>query len=113
MSTLATTKGNDDYLGLKEYQSGDSIKQIDWKAFAKGQGLYSKQYGGDTLTELWLNYEQTPGYHVEEKLSQLCRWVIDAEKSGLQYGFTIPGLKLEPDHGKSHYEKCLKALALF
>ena len=113
LSTLATTKGNDDYLGLKEYQSGDSIKQIDWKAFAKGQGLYSKQYGGDTLTELWLNYEQTPGHNVEERLSQLCRWVIDAEQAGFQYGFTVPGLTLEPNHGKPHYQKCLQALALF
>ncbi len=106
-------KGSDDFYGLKEYQPGDSIKHIHWKAFAKGQGLFTKQYAGDNLTALWLNYEQTPGHNVEQRLSQLCRWVIDAEKRGLHYGFSIPGIKLEPDHGLAHYDKCLHALALF
>ncbi|MCK5121682.1 MAG: DUF58 domain-containing protein [Methylococcales bacterium] len=106
-------KGSDDFYGLKEYQKGDSIKHIHWKAFAKGQGLFSKQYAGDNLTELWLNYEQTPGHNVEERLSQLCRWVIDAEKLGLRYGFSVPGIKLKPNHGQVHYEKCLQALALY
>ncbi|MCK4840487.1 MAG: DUF58 domain-containing protein [Methylococcales bacterium] len=113
MQNNVSQKGSDDFYGLKEYQQGDSVKQIHWKAFAKGQGLFSKQYAGDNLSELWLNYQQTPGHNVEERLSQLCRWVIDAEKLGLQYGFSIPGIKLEPDHGLIHYEKCLHALALF
>lgn len=108
-----TSKGSDDFYGLKEYQPGNPIKHIHWKAFAKGQGLFSKQFAGDSLTELWLNYEQTPGHSVEERLSQLCRWVIDAEKMGLHYGFILPGIRFEPNHGISHYEKCLEALALF
>ncbi len=106
-------KGNDDFYGLNEYQPGDSIKQIHWKAFAKGQGLFSKQYGGDPLTELWLSYDQTPGENVEERLSHLCRWIIDAEKAGIAYGLIIPGVQFQPAHGKVHYEKCLAALALF
>lgn len=106
-------KGSDDFYGLKEYQAGDSIKQIHWKAYAKGQGLFTKQYDGENLSELWLNYEQAPGHNSEERLSQLCRWVIDAEKMGLQYGFKIPGMTIEPNQGKAHYEKCLQALALF
>ncbi len=112
-SPTTNSKGSDDFYGLKEYQPGDPIKHIHWKAFAKGQGLFSKQYDGDNLTELWLNYEQTPGHNVEERLSQICRWVIDAEKAGLQYGFTIPGIKFDPGHGPAHYAKCLEALALF
>lgn len=109
----AGSKGGDDFYGLKEYQAGDSIKHIHWKAFAKGQGLYSKQYSGDSMTEIWLNFDQTPGNDNEHRLSQLCRWVIDAEKAGLLYGFTIPGVKLAPSQGKAHYKKCLQALALF
>ncbi len=106
-------KGSDDFYGLKEYQHGDPVRHIHWKAFAKGQGLFSKQYAGDNQSELWLNYNQTPGYNVEDRLSQLCRWVIDAEKTGLKYGFTVAGVKLDPNHGLLHYQKCLKVLALF
>ncbi len=107
------SKGNDDFYGLKEYQQGDPVRHIHWKAFAKGQGLFSKQYAGDKQSDLWLSYDQAPGQNVEERLSQLCRWVIDAEKAGLKYGLNIAGSKIEPGHGLLHYQNCLRALALF
>jgi len=107
-------KGGDDFYGLQQYQSGDSIKHIHWKAFAKGLGVFSKQYGGEhSSEEIWLDYDLAPGHDVEERLSQLCRWVVDAEQAGIRYGFTLPGLKLPPDNGLEHYRKCLEALALF
>ncbi len=106
-------QGRDDFCGITEYQQGDPIRQIHWKAFAKGQGLFSKQYSGENSFELWLNYEQTPGHNVEERLSQLCRWVIDAEKMGLKYGVKIVGVKFKPSYGLTHYQRCLEALALF
>jgi len=36
-------KGYDDFYGLQSYQTGDSIRHIHWRAFAKGQGLYTRQ----------------------------------------------------------------------
>jgi uncharacterized protein (DUF58 family) len=106
-------KGADDFYGLKEYLPGNSTKHIHWKAFAKGQGLFSKQYSGDISAEIWLDYDYAPGHNMEERLSQLCRWVIDAERIGIQYGVSLPGLKLSPGNGSLHYKKCLEALALF
>jgi uncharacterized protein (DUF58 family) len=106
-------KGVDDFYGIQDYQPGDPIKQIHWKAYAKGQGLYSKQYSGESSAEIWLDYHLAPGNTVEDRLSQLCRWVCDAEKSGIAYGFSLPGLKLAPANGSQHARKCLEALALF
>ena len=107
-------KGGDDFHGLQEYQSGDSIKHIHWKAFAKGLGVFSKQYGGEQSSEeIRLDYDQTSEPNIEERLSQLCRWVVDAEQAGISYSFALPGLKLPPDNGLAHYQKCLEALALF
>ena len=106
-------KGADDFYGLNDYQPGDSIRHIHWKAFAKGQGLFSKQYGGDSSAEIWLDYDNAPGQNTEERLSQLCRWVIEAERAGIKYGFTLPGFTLSPDHGLLHIRQCLEALALF
>lgn len=109
-----SSNSGDDFYGLKQYQSGDSIKHIHWKAFAKGLGVLSKQYAGDDSAEdIRLDYELAPGHNVEERLSRLCRWVIDAERAGIRYGFTLPGLTLAPDNGPAHYRKCLEALALF
>lgn len=106
-------KGGDDFFGIKPYQSGDPIRQIHWKSFAKGQGMFSKQYGGTAQSDLWLDYESTPGHNLEERLSQLCRWIIDAEKAGLHYGLILPGNKIAIDFGNKHFAKCLEALALF
>lgn len=106
--------GRDDFNGIRTYQAGDPLRQIHWKAYAKGQGLLSKQYATQVSgTELWLEYEHTPGADVEERLSQLCRWVIDAENAGLRYGLLIPGHKLAPDRGPKHHAACLETLALF
>ncbi len=107
-------KSGDDFYGLRQYQPGDSLKHIHWKAFAKGLGVFSKQYGGeDSAEEIHLDYELAPGHNIEERLSQLCRWVVDAERAGIRYGFALPGLTLPPDNGLEHYRKCLEALALF
>lgn len=108
-----TKKGADDFYGVQEYQAGDSVKQIHWKAFAKGLGVFSKQYSGESQTEIWLDYQFTPGNTVEDRLSQLCRWVCDAEKLGVRYGFVLPGLSVSPGQGREHTRKCLEALALF
>jgi uncharacterized protein (DUF58 family) len=106
-------KGADDFYGLHEYQAGDSIKHIHWKAFAKGQGLYSKQYSGSHIaSEVWLHYDTAAGYNTEQRLSQLCRWVIDAERAEIRYGLVLPNLKLMPSCGAVHYRQCLEALAL-
>lgn len=106
-------RGVDDFYGLQEYQRGDSVKHIHWKAYAKGQGLYSRLYSGEQGTELWLNYEAAGGHDFEERLSQLCRWILDAEKAGLHYGLALPGFKITPALGQAHRNKCLEALALF
>ncbi|MDD5273507.1 MAG: DUF58 domain-containing protein [Methylovulum sp.] len=106
-------KGADDFYGMHEYQAGDPVRHIHWKAYAKGLGLYSKQYGGGSSAQIWLDYDQTSGHDKEERLSQLCRWVLEADQAGLSYGFVLPGLKLAPESGVAHSQKCLEALALF
>ncbi|MEQ1635749.1 MAG: DUF58 domain-containing protein [Methylococcales bacterium] len=110
---FAQKGGGDDFYGLQEYQAGDAIKQINWKAYAKGQGLMTKHFSNDKAAEIWLDYMATPGHNTEERLSQLCRWVIDAEAAGLKYGFQLPGVMLPPAQGVAHYAQCLQALALF
>lgn len=106
-------KGQDDFYGLQEYQAGDNIKHIHWRSLAKGQGVFTKQFSGVQNSELWLDYEQTKGAELEERLSQMCRWVLDADAENLTYGFKLVGLTIKPDMGTAHSKKCLEALALF
>lgn len=103
----------EDFYGLQEYRAGDAIKQIHWKTFAKGQGVFTKQYSQGQAAELWLDYTTVPGHDTEERLSQLCRWILDAEAAGIKYGLNLPGNSLPPAQGAQHQASCLQALALF
>lgn len=110
----ASTQGADDFSGIRLYQNSDSPRQIHWRSYAKGQGLMSKQFSTDGGgRELWLDFQQAPGSHLEERLSQLCRWVLDAESVGLRYGLKLPGKEVALGQGQRHQSACLEALALF
>ena len=106
-------KRGDEFYGLKTYQAGDSIRQIHWKSFAKGQEVQSKHYAAAVSQELWLDYAEVPGSDVEERIGQLCRWIIDAEQGGVRYGLRIPGYSIAPSQGVTHYHVCLQTLAQF
>ncbi len=103
----------DDFIGVRDYQYGDPPRHIDWKAAARGQGLHTKRFGGDARASVWLDWDVLTGLGTEDRLSQLCRWVLDAETQGMVYGLRIPGAIIEPASGEAHSHVCLKALALF
>ena len=50
---------------------------------------------------------------VEEKLSQLTLWVIEAERARQPYGLRLPGVEISPAVGQMHFHYCLRALSLF
>ncbi|MBS3964017.1 MAG: DUF58 domain-containing protein [Methylomonas sp.] len=109
----ASQRGEDEFQGLKPYTAGDAIRQIHWKAYARGLPLQSKQYAAFGGGECWFDYADTPGGHVEERLSRLCRWLLDAEQSGVRYGLILPQTSISPDQGQAHLDICLERLALF
>jgi uncharacterized protein (DUF58 family) len=50
---------------------------------------------------------------MEEKLSQLTLWVIEAERARRPYGLRLPGVEISPALGQMHFHRCLRALSLF
>lgn len=107
------TTGNDEFLGLRSYQPGDSLKHIAWKYLAKGKGLLTKEYDNQQLSMQWLNWYSLQGLGLEERLSHLTGWVLQAEKEGRAYGLNLPGIRIQPNIGDQHREQCLKQLALY
>lgn len=99
---------------MRQYHHGDSPRHIAWKVAARDQGLLTKQFSGRAETELWLDWAQLPSrMGVEERLSQLARWVLDAHVAGLAYGLRLPGATMELAAGEAQRDRCLEALALF
>ncbi|MDD2720230.1 MAG: DUF58 domain-containing protein [Gallionella sp.] len=107
-----TIAGDDDFAGLRGYQPGDALPRIAWKAWAGGRGLQVKQFASQSGDELWLNLADATDAELEDKLSRLTRWVLDAEAAGLRYGLRLPDGELPPANGDSHRDECLTRIAL-
>jgi uncharacterized protein (DUF58 family) len=105
--------GADDFIGVRQYKPGDSIKNIDWKALAKEQGVLIKRFSGSGARQLLFHWGHTKHLGDNEKrLSQLALWIIIAEQEGLRYSLELPDIKIPIGNGDSHRHQSLRALAL-
>lgn len=105
--------GEEDFAGLRPFQQGDSLHRVAWKNYARGQGLHTKQYAGTDVVSHVFDWNSLPGLGTEERLAQLCRWVVDAHERGEAFGLRLPGIEIETNLGIAHRDRCLNALALF
>ncbi len=106
--------GTDDFAGFRDYRLGDSPRHIAWKALAREQGLHVKRFAGGRTDEVILRLADAALLpDLEQRLSQLCKWVLMAEAAGLSYGLELPGKSIPAGQGTAHREQCLRALALF
>jgi uncharacterized protein (DUF58 family) len=85
---------------------------VSWKAFARTDQLLAKEYSGAARRWLVLDLNHTPGADLEARLSQLARWVIDAEGAAAAYALDLPESHLALGTGAAHERRCLLALAL-
>ncbi len=105
--------GSDDFYGFRNYREGDSPRHIHWKGLAKGQVVQSKQYSAYADRSVWLDWDMFPGLGTEQRLSHLCYWALEFERSDEEYGLRIPGVVIEPGVGEKQRDEVLKALALY
>jgi uncharacterized protein (DUF58 family) len=107
--------GDAELAGLREYQRGDPMQRVAWKAVARGGGWYTKEFegaggGGPVL----LDYAALPRtLDREARLARLTAWVLACERAGRVYALALPGQHLSPGMGREHRREALCALALF
>jgi len=108
-----SSRGDEDFAGLRSFHPGDSRNRIAWKAFAREQGLHVKLYAGTAVTSHRFDWDSLQGLGVEARLSQLCRWIEDAHAQGHAFGLKLPDLEVPANVGAAHRQRCLTALALY
>ena len=106
-------EGSEDFAGLRAYQPGDSPRQVAWKVAARSDVLATKRFSDTEGGTVLLDWDSLAGLDIEARLSQLTRWVLDAEQANLRYGLRIPGVKIAPGNGGPHRHQCLETLAIF
>lgn len=113
-AALSAGIGADDFAGLRPYQPTDSPRHIAWKSVAHGYDVLTKVFAGRGAEELWLDFaDLLDELDLEQRLSRLAGWVLQAEREGYAYGLLLPGKTIKPSHGPAHRDECLKALALY
>jgi len=105
--------GDEDFAGLRAYAPGMPLKQMAWKVLARGQDAAVRNYSSIAAEPEWLDWHALEDLEPEARLSQLCRWVLDADAAGRCYGIRLPGTQIDLGGGAEHRSACLRALARF
>jgi len=105
-------KGSEDFYGFRLYRSGDNLRHVMWRAYAKGQRLQSKQFAELPVQSHWLRWDDVAGER-EQRLGRLCYWVLELHRLGEAFGLQLPGETLAPNIGEQHRDRALRMLALF
>ena len=103
----------DDFAGVRAYVPGESQHHIDWRAVARGQPLMTKQFAAEAEGSVRLDFFAVRFTGVEEKLSQLALWVIEAERVRRPYSLRLPNTDISPAVGEAHFHRCMRSLSLF
>jgi uncharacterized protein (DUF58 family) len=108
-------EGEADLAGLREYQVGDPLQRVAWKAVARGVGWHTKQFDGAASNGPavldWYSLPASLG--IEARLSRLTAWVLAAERIAAPFALSIPGHSLGVGQGRDQRRSALTSLALF
>lgn len=102
----------DDLHLLRNYQTGDPLRSIAWKASARRDQLMARtweQPHGDDIALDWFMLDLPH----EERIKRLAHWVDLAEREGRRWQLRLPmQTPIGPASGPLHRHECLRALAL-
>lgn len=114
LAAVATDRrGDEEFAGLRAYAPGVPLKHMAWKVLARGQEAAVRSYVDRGTQPEWLDWSLLEGLGAEDRLAQLCRWVLECEGLQRPYGLRLPGLEIPPARGPAQRTACLRALALW
>ncbi len=108
----ASQKPGDDFSGVRPYMPGESLRHVDWKAYARGRPLSIKQFTGGSGYEMWLDAEEMDWLPLEARLSQMALWIINAEKEEIPYALKLGRTSIPLGLGPAHARRALETLAV-
>jgi uncharacterized protein (DUF58 family) len=103
----------DELAALRPFREGDSPRQVAWKAYARGAPLLVREYQGHAAALREFDFDALPHDDTETRLSQLCRWIVDAAAENQRWTLRLPGSAVVAGAGPEHRHHCLSQLATF
>lgn len=112
VSRARSIEGND-HADIRPWREGDMSQRVLWKRFARTGEMVIADWEGEQGSPQWLDYEAFQGVDQEIRLSYLAHQVLERMKANRPFGLSLPGHRIDPDIGRAHGSRCLKALATF
>ena len=109
----ARSVDGNDHADIRPWREGDMSQRVLWKRFARTGEMVIADWEGEQGSPQWLDYEAFRGVDQEIRLSYLAHQVLERMKSNRAFGLNLPGHRIDPDTGRAHGSRCLKALAVF
>lgn len=120
-SSMARTRGDDEFFGIREYRHGDNPRRIHWRRSAASGQLMIREMARTRDPQLWCvvdtRVDSTDAEHLERfelTVSAAATVICDALERGLRVGLISNGdpfLVLPPGGGRHRRSRLLRELA--
>ena len=96
---------------IRDYQTGDSLKRVDWKKLAQTNRWYSRQYQSARPKPILLVLDKTP---IEDTLKSICFSLHTLHHQNIKYGLKLgQNIHIDPENSPRHLSHCLSELARY
>ena len=103
-------KESDEFF-IREYQTGDSVKRVDWKKLAQTNKWYTRQYVAINPEPVIFSCDDNAS---EELLSSLCFSIHEMQTRNIPYGLKLGSKSfIAPGNSPLHLLNCLRELASY
>ncbi|MDI9347068.1 MAG: hypothetical protein QM538_00995 [Methylacidiphilales bacterium] len=97
----------------RDWIESDSLSKIDWRIYFKNRKKFSKVFSNSSNSStLLFDFDSLHG-DTETRLSQLCLWIIEANKLRKEYTVQLQKEFYRSGIGDIHTNECLVALSRF
>jgi len=101
----------DSFYSLRKWRLGDSLHRVAWKSSQRHNALLSREFKNEESDQIDLDLTDTPGTDIEERISILTAWVLEASGRNDTWTLRAGGRILGPDRGESFAHRCFDLLA--
>ena len=96
---------------LREYVSGDSLRNVHWKSSAKREDLLVKEFTDNRSDRTLLVAAEAQRGHADEMAAAAATITMAALESGLAVELAVPNGAVEQGYGDTHRTRLLELLA--
>lgn len=105
-------KGQEDFLGVRPYISGDTPRLISWKHAARTGKLMTREFDAPSGEAIHIDWQATQDTApTEQRLAQMAAWIEYTRQNNQPFQFTLPGTVLPLDISEQQTKTALQALA--